>query len=69
MMYQNYPFIDLGYERRTQMHGIVGVYICTESNYYLTVIYHTDQSDVFAGFFNFLDSIKYNGPPRVIPML
>jgi hypothetical protein len=69
MMYQNYTFIDLGYERRTQMHGIVGVYICTESNYYLTVIYHTDQSDVYAGFFNFLDSIEYNGPPRVIPML
>jgi hypothetical protein len=69
MLYQNYTFLDLRNESRMQMHGIIGVYICMESNYWLTVIYQTDQSDVYTDFFNFLDSIEYKGPPRAIPML
>lgn len=69
MLYQNYTFTYLDHDSCIRVYGIVGVYVCMESNYRLTVIYHTEQTDVYTNFFNFLDSIKYKGPPRAIPML
>jgi hypothetical protein len=62
MRYQNYTF-TYG-EDGLKYQGIAGTYWNRDYNYYLNVKYCSEKDDVSVGFFNFLDSFEYKGPPR-----
>ena len=59
MRYQNYTIVDQG----VTYNGILGAYYCEESNYFFVVQHTSVSSDVFIGFFQFLNSIRCHNPP------